>query len=78
MNDLINLVTAHPGIAIGVVAGMLLTVAWHAIRRIERLFRTVALMAIAGGGVAASGGAAAGNPSVAAATQFVSNLLHLH
>ncbi|MGB8403100.1 MAG: hypothetical protein WCE30_03375 [Mycobacterium sp.] len=78
MNNLISLVTAHPGIAVGVVAGMLLTVIWHAVRRIERLFRTVAVAAIAGGGLAAGGGAAAGNPSVAAATQFVSNLLHLH
>jgi len=78
VNDLIKLLTDNPGIAIGVAAGIGLTVLWHAVRRLQRFARWVGLMAIAGGGVAAGGGAAADNPSVAAATQFVSNLLHLH
>ena len=80
MNDLIALITAHPGvaIAIGAVLGIVLTAIWHSIRRIERLVRTVGLMAIAGGSAAAGGGAAADSQSFAAVAQFVSNLVHLH
>lgn len=75
MNDLIDLIAAHPEAAIGALAGIGLTIVWHVIRRIERLVRSIALVALVGGGLAAGGGAAAGSHSAVA--QFVSNLLHL-
>lgn len=50
MDAALDAVLSHPQILLGVLAGVLLTVIIHAIRRIRRLITTGILLAIAGGG----------------------------
>ena len=61
-----DVLSAHPEMVIGLIAGVVLTAVVHAIRRIRRLITTGIVLAIAGGG-AASGG-----------TSFLQYLPHLH
>lgn len=55
VDTVLNALSTHPQVAIGIVAGLVLTAVVHAIRRIRRLITTGVVLAIAGGG-AASGG----------------------
>lgn len=56
VSTVLNALSAHPEIVIGILVGVVLTAVVHAIRRIRRLITTGVVLAIAGGG-AASGGA---------------------
>lgn len=49
LNTAVNAVLAHPQILLGILAGVLLTVIIHAIRRIRRLITTGIVLALAGG-----------------------------
>ncbi|MCV7026640.1 hypothetical protein H7I77_25365 [Mycolicibacterium novocastrense] len=51
MKAALDAVLSHPQILLGILAGVLLTVIIHAIRRIRRLIATGIVLAIAGGGV---------------------------
>jgi hypothetical protein len=50
LDTVLNALIAHPQILLGVLAGVILTVVIHAIRRIRRLITTGIVLAIAGGG----------------------------
>lgn len=52
----------------GIVVGVVVTLVWHIISRIRRMFRTMALLAVAGGVGASSG--------VDAVHQLLANWLH--
>ncbi|UQX10732.1 hypothetical protein [Candidatus Mycobacterium methanotrophicum] len=51
----LNAVTAHPQVLLGVLAGVVLTAVVHTVRRIRRVITAAVVMAIAGGGAAVSG-----------------------
>ncbi|MUL80529.1 MULTISPECIES: hypothetical protein [unclassified Mycolicibacterium] len=61
---IVDAVISHPQILLGVLAGVILTVVIHAIRRIRRLITTGIVLAIAGGG--------------ATGITTLQNLLHWH
>jgi hypothetical protein len=66
VSAVLNALSSHPEIVIGVLVGVVLTAVVHAIRRVRRLITTGVVLAIAGGG-AASGG-----------SSLLQHLPHLH
>jgi hypothetical protein len=66
VSTVIDYLSTHPQMVVGILAGIVFTAVVHAIRRIRRLITTGIVLAIAGGGAATGG------------TSFLPFLPHLH